>query len=241
MSDFCKPWLTGDHGIRLLSCDARIATLPETITTTEIMKPVSLIPGFALMLLCSALPCIAADAALSAESVVRQTSRHMLRSIAAEREALADNPQRLYRMVDSMLGPYVDYQRMARWILGKHWRRANATQRQRFTNEFRQLLIRTYATALLEYNGQPITYLAPRNNDASSDVTVRTEISPANGTTIPVNYHMQQKDNRWMLYDISIDGISLVTNYRSSFASQMRRHGSLDALIEALAARNHSR
>ena len=103
--------------------------------------------------------------------------------------------------------------------------------------EFRQLLVRVYAKALLNYSGQKIRYLPLRAGRRAGEVTVHTEVREAGGPPIPVNYRLYLKNGAWKVYDISIDGISLVANYRSSFAAEIRRKG-VDSLIETLKARN---
>ena len=110
-------------------------------------------------------------------------------------------------------------------------------QREEFINEFRMLLIRTYSTALLEYSNQTIDYLPVRAAPEATDVTVRTQIKRADGPSIPISYDLYNNDGHWFVYDVTIDHVSLVSNYRSSFASQMRRRG-FDALISQLQSRN---
>ena len=114
--------------------------------------------------------------------------------------------------------PHIDFQRMSKWVLGKHWRRANIEQREQFVNEFRQLILRTYSTALLEFSEQKVNVLPVRAAADAREVTVRTEIQAQQGPVIPIAYDLYlDKNQQWKVYDLSIDGISLVSNYRSSF------------------------
>jgi phospholipid transport system substrate-binding protein len=127
---------------------------------------------------------------------------------------------------------------MARLVLGKYWRRANDEQKTTFEKEFRLLIVRTYATALLEYTDEVIEYPPTRLKPGDDDVTVQTVINQPGGVPIPVNYSLHLTEaGQWKVYDMVIDGISLVTNYRSSFASEIRR-GSLDDLIGKLVEHN---
>jgi phospholipid transport system substrate-binding protein len=126
---------------------------------------------------------------------------------------------------------------MSRWVLGKYWRQATSDQRTRFTEEFRTLLVRTYAGALLEYSNEEIRYLPMPAVNNAEDVTVRTEFLPKNGIAIPIDYRMHFLNGAWKVYDVTVDGVSLVTNYRGSFASQIRE-GGIESVINDLKQRN---
>lgn len=177
----------------------------------------------------------------SAQALVEQTSKTMLDTISAKRASITQQPESLYQLVDAILLPHIDFQYMSQLVLGKHWRRASEQQRTEFVQQFRNLLIRTYATALFEYSGQKIEFLPARAEANATDVTVRSVIHPQAGPVIPVNYGMYLKEGNWKLYDIMIDGISLVSNYRSSFGSQIsRENDGLNALISKLASHNQT-
>ncbi|WJW74848.1 ABC transporter substrate-binding protein [Thiohalobacter sp. IOR34] len=169
--------------------------------------------------------------------LVKQTSDRMLTVLRAERELLRREPERLYGLVEDIVLPHFDFERMGRWVLGKYWRRATPAQRQRFVEAFRNLLVRTYGTALLEYRDETIRYLPFRMAPDDTRVTVRTEVLRPGGQPIPINYSMYLAANGWKVDDISIDGISLVSNYRSTFAAEIRQHG-LDGLIARLEEMN---
>jgi phospholipid transport system substrate-binding protein len=122
-------------------------------------------------------------------------------------------------------------------VLGKHWRKAKADQRVAFTNEFKSLLVRTYSNALLEYADQTIKYLPFRDSQDAGDVTVRSEIEQPGGFPVPINYRLYLKAGEWKVYDVYIDDISLIANYRSSFSREIRKIG-IDKLIQKLADKN---
>jgi phospholipid transport system substrate-binding protein len=126
---------------------------------------------------------------------------------------------------------------MSQWVLGKNWRNATAQQREQFVEQFRMLLVRTYGTALLEYADEEIEYLPFTGQQNADNVTVRTEIDQAGVGVIPITYSMYQSGAGWKVYDISISGVSLVTNYRSTYGSIIRKDG-IDRLIHQLADRN---
>lgn len=178
------------------------------------------------------------EAGVEPQEVVRQASAQVLDALANEGDALTDDPQRLFALVDTVLVQHMDFERMSRWVLGKHWRGASPEQRERFVQEFRGLLVRTYATALAGYSGQHVEFLAQRPGVSPEEVVVRTEIRQAGGPPIPVNFSLYRRDDAvWKAYDVQIDGISLVANYRTSFAAEVR-NGGVDGLIQSLAARN---
>lgn len=169
--------------------------------------------------------------------LVMQTSSEMLDILERDKAFFKENPKALYDKVNDVVLPHFDFERMSRYVLGKHWRRASDEQKAAFAGEFQILLVRTYATALLGYAGQEIRYLPLHVGQGDTDVTVRTEIIPSGGFPIPVNYAMHKRDADWEVYDVAIDGVSLVTNYRTSMAQQIRRKG-IDGLLKTLAERN---
>jgi phospholipid transport system substrate-binding protein len=133
----------------------------------------------------------------------------------------------------------MDFEAMAKLVLGKHWRTATSEQRSRFVGEFKALLIRTYRTSLAEYSDEKVSFLPFREGEQPEKLaTVRSEIIRGNGPSIPINYSLRyKKDDGWKVYDIGIEGVSLVTNYRSSFAREINQNG-MDYLIESLHRRN---
>lgn len=192
--------------------------------------------GFLLLLaLLGWNPALAAP--VSPLEVVRSTSEQMLDRLRAERSLIEAEPARLYGLVEDIVLPHFDFRRMAQWVLGKYWRRATPEERERFTSEFRTLLVRTYSTALLDYTDQEIHYLPLKLPEGASDATVRTEVVQPGGPPIPIDYRMYWDGSEWKVYDVAINGVSLVANYRSTFAAEIRQRG-LDALIARLAERN---
>jgi len=134
----------------------------------------------------------------------------------------------------------VDFERVSHLILGKFWKTATPQQQVRFKKEFRTLLVRTYTTAFTEYANWTIRYLPITLNQDDDKALVRTEILQEGAKPVAVNYRMVNINNDWKVYDVLIQGISLVQNYRASFTSEVSRTGSLDQLIDELAQRNIS-
>lgn len=176
----------------------------------------------------------------SADEVVKVTADKVLERLDAERAELEAHPQKLYALINELVIPHFDFVSMSKWVLGRtNWKSANTGQREKFVGEFRTLLVRTYAKALLEYSNQEITYFPIENNPDSNIVVVKTEISQPGTKPIPINYSMHASGGEWKVIDVVVDGISLVATYRGSFASEIRENG-LDVLITKLAERNTS-
>ena len=171
-----------------------------------------------------------------AEILVQQTTDSIFSKINKNKDAIKTDVTLLHQLVNEVVIPHFDFNKMSGWVLGKYWRNTNSKQKSDFTEQFRILLVRTYANALANNTDQKIKYL-PIKIKNEKKVTVRTEIEQKGSFPLPVNYRMHLKDGEWKVYDINIDGISLVTNYRSSFASEIRK-GSINKLIEKLTERN---
>lgn len=169
--------------------------------------------------------------------LVIQTTDKILARIREEHASLDQNPSLINEFVIDIVLPHFDFEAMSRSVLGKHWRRADAAQQKRFVKEFRDLLVRTYATALLEYEDEKVDFLPLSRQPTDTDVTVRTEIQQPGGLPIPINYRMEKQAGGWKVYDVLIDGVSLVGNYRVSFGNEIRSSG-LPKLLETMRKRN---
>jgi phospholipid transport system substrate-binding protein len=192
----------------------------------------------ALMLLRAGGPALANEPDRALE-LVQDTADRMLVELRENRTELERDPGRIYDLVSEIVLPHFDFEAIARWVMGRYWRQATPEQRQRFTEEFRTLLVRTYARALLEYSGETLSYAPLQAAPDADDVTVRSEVLRPSGPVIPINYRLHHRDDAWKVYDVNVDGVSLVTNYRSSIGSQIGREG-LDAVIDQLSERNRS-
>jgi phospholipid transport system substrate-binding protein len=170
--------------------------------------------------------------------LIQDATTRMLQSLKDNKTKLEADPSVIYGLVQEILMPNFDFEKMSKLALGKNWRSASASQRDRFTEEFRLLLVRTYSTAMLEYTDEKINFLPFRDDVARKKVSVEMEILQTGGPSIPMSLSMYLNgDNHWKVYDVKIDGISLVTNYRATFATEIRNEG-MDKLIERIAERN---
>lgn len=180
-------------------------------------------------------------------TMLETVSKEMLGKLKSEQVQVKARPQLLFELADQVLAPHVDLDTMSRWVLGKHWRTATPDQRSRFTAEFRTLMVRFYVSAILDDPKQIdsivahadtiIVFLPVAGGDDPLKSVVRSEVHIPAGPVVPVTFNLHQKEGQWLVFDVNVDGISLVTNYRNSFAQQVAQNG-LDALIEQLGERN---
>ncbi len=169
------------------------------------------------------------------DQLVRERTTKIIELLKKNKDTYAKDHKKLYAMVQEQVLPYFDFRAMSRLVLGKHWREANEDQRNRFAAEFRDLLVRTYATALLKYTNEEVLYLPFRSSPGEKTVTVKTEVKQGGGgPLIPIHYSFYLTDASWKVFDVTIDGVSLVTTYRGTYAEKIRTEG-LDALIATMA------
>jgi phospholipid transport system substrate-binding protein len=171
------------------------------------------------------------------DAVVKHTSNGVIDRIKSQRAELDANPSKIYEMVNELVIPHFDFISMSRWVLGKNWKSASEAQRSDFIKQFKTLLVRTYARALLEYSGQEIKYFPVEINPKSKLALVKTEMTSDGAQPFPVSYRMHQKNETWKVVDVSVDGVSLVSTYRGSFSTQIKKNG-FDSLINALTIKN---
>ncbi|MGD8591486.1 MAG: ABC transporter substrate-binding protein [Gammaproteobacteria bacterium] len=176
-----------------------------------------------------------------AQKLVVETSKEIMARLEKEESVVRAESDRLYQIVDEMILPHFDFTSMSQYVLGRYWRKASEDQKKRFSAEFQKLLVRTYSNALLEAIGKKITYLPLKSKKEDADeVTVRTEVEQKGGFPIPIDYKMHLKNNEWKVWDVTIDNVSLVANYRTSFAKEIKDAG-IDKLIDDIAERNSQR
>lgn len=181
------------------------------------------------------------------QGMLQEVSQAMFSTLKAERERLRQHPEAIYGLVEQSLLPHVDFPLISQLVLGKHWRTASPAQRERFMEEFRQLLVRFYVGAFVEDPRKLDELLADTDHlirfepaDPAAEAvnrSVRSEVHLPTGRVVVVSFSVHHKGEAWKVYDVTVEGVSLVTNYRSSFSTEIRQ-GGLDALIERLATRN---
>lgn len=153
-------------------------------------------------------------------------------------KSFTKNFAQVTQYVDSVIYPHTDFDKIAPLVLGKHWKKATTDEQDRFKHEFKTLIVRTYSRAFVEYNDWTIRYMPIDMSNEATKVVVKTEILQPGQQPVDVNYRMFLSKGEWKVYDIMIDGVSLVTNYRSTFDEEIQKKGSLSAVIDSLVKRN---
>lgn len=183
-----------------------------------------------------------AEAVLAAgpRALIEQTTGEFLQAVSKNREAILENPDFAHRLVDEIVTPHIDVDATGRYMLGKHWRKSTPQQRERFLFELRKMLVRSYANALAKYEaGDQINYLSERVSEDGQLAVVRVQIPrPRTHQLADVAYRLHKNGNAWKVFDVTIEGVSMVTTYRSTFRSKLDRQG-MESVIEELAALNN--
>lgn len=198
----------------------------------------------ALAALASVLPPALATAAealpnpqMPPQELVKTVSTQVLDDIKADPQLHAGDIEKLQRLVDTKVAPYVDFERMTRLSVGRGWRNATPEQRQELMRQFRTLLVRTYSGAFTRVTDQKVVMRPFREESGASDVIVRSDVTPSNGEGVELDYRMEKSPAGWKIYDVIIVGVSLVENFRTSFANEISA-GGVPGLISALEQRN---
>jgi phospholipid transport system substrate-binding protein len=177
----------------------------------------------------------AVPAAMAQEpnDVIKSASDQLAVELDGRKEALAEDPEALYALIDSVLLPRFDRRYAAQLVLGRHWRNASPEQRERFIDAFYGSLLRRYADGVLEFDQEKIEILPFRGDLTKPRTTVKTMVTLEDGTSVPVNYGMVKREAGWLMFDVTIEGISYVRNFRTELNSEIQAT-SLDAVIERL-------
>jgi phospholipid transport system substrate-binding protein len=180
---------------------------------------------------------IAAPAAPTPDALVKNTAEEVLALVRSDPEIAAGNSSRVYAIVEEKVLGHFDFQRMTRLAVGKHWRQASDPQRQALTDNFRTLLVRTYAVALAQFRDRAVEYRPLDNAPTGDEVMVHTLVATPQGKPINMDYRMARQGEDWKVYDVLVDGVSLVVNYRSTFDTTVTEKG-IDGLITMLVEKN---
>lgn len=175
-------------------------------------------------------------AEVAPDELVRTTTQKVVAILKKDQDLQADS-HKVYALVDAEILPHFDFNRMTMLAVGKHWQRATPAQRQSLIKEFRTLLVRTYASSLTAFNNQEIEFKPFSLPSGATDATVRTQVRQPGAQPIPIDYRMEKTPFGWKVYDVAVDGVSMVTNYRGSFSSEIRQSG-IDGLLRTLVNRN---
>lgn len=172
-----------------------------------------------------------------AEQIVRSTTDEVFSRMNNERVALESDPTLIYNLINEVIMPNFDFISMSKWVLGKNWGSVSDEQQDRFVKEFRKMLVRTYAKTLLEFSEDSVDYLPVKNKPHSNLRLVKTVINRQSLENVPIDYRLYKKDDNWKVVDVVINSVSLVSTYRGSFESEIKRNG-FDDLINKLIDKN---
>jgi phospholipid transport system substrate-binding protein len=171
------------------------------------------------------------------DKLVRTVADDVLATLRQDQELRAGSQTKFAELLEQKVAPHFDFERMTRLAVGRGWRQATPEQQKALVEQFHNLLIRSYATAYTAYKDIAIDVKPVRMQPGDSDVQVRTEIKIPDGQPISVDYSMYKSGSDWRIYDVTVEGVSLVTTYRSTFADEIRQSG-IDGLIKSLQAKN---
>lgn len=172
------------------------------------------------------------------DQLIRETASDVIATVKADKELRAGNQKKMLALVEAKILPHFDFEKMTRLAVGRPWRMATAEQRQALVTEFRTLLVRTYTAAFAHYENQKVDVKAPRmNGDDANQAMVDTTISKPGSPAIAVNYVMEKKPDGWKVFDLTIEGASLIASYRGTFREQVQA-GGIDGLIKFLSDKN---
>lgn len=181
----------------------------------------------------------AATTDIAPDVLARSVTDEVLAIIRSDKELQAGNPDKVMQLVEVKVVPHFNFARMTQLAVGRNWRQTTPEQQKALTDEFKILLVRTYTTAFTLYKNQTVDYRPVRMAPTDTDVIVKSLIKQPTGQPVAVDYSMEKTGGAWKVYDVKIEGVSLVDNYRNTFNSEIQKSG-VDGLIKALADRNRS-
>jgi phospholipid transport system substrate-binding protein len=173
------------------------------------------------------------------DAMVKTVTLEVVDLIAKDKEIRAGNRAKLVGLIEEKVLPHFNFTAMTALAVGQNWRKASAQQKTRLAEEFRTLLVRTYASALAAYSEQKFDFRPLRAKPTDTDVTVQVRVLQPGAQPVPIDYSMEKTAAGWKVYDVMVGGVSLVANYRTEFANVVRSSG-IDGLIKDLAAKNRS-
>ena len=180
-----------------------------------------------------------AVADVAPDALARSVTDEVLAIVRADRDLQAGHPQKVAQLVETKVLPHFNFAHMTQLAVGRNWRQATPEQQKVLTDEFRTLLVRTYTAAFTQYKNETIDYRPLRVAPSDTDVVVKSLVKRPAGQPVALDYAMEKLPGGWKVYDVKIEGISLVENYRNTFNSQIQKSG-VEGLIKALTDKNKS-
>lgn len=174
-----------------------------------------------------------ASASTAPVEVITSAIDELKQGLQGNRERFEASDEALYEFIDSLLLPRFDRAYAGRLVLARHWRGASNEQKRRFIDAFYQTLMQRYASGVLEFREDRVEVLADRSDVRGNRATVRTQVTLDDGETVPVNYGLVERNGEWKVYDVTIEGISYVRNFRAELDTEISKEG-LEAVISRL-------
>lgn len=202
----------------------------KSLRVTRLLALGALLAGLVV-----ALP--AAAQALEPGELVRKITQDVLAAVKSDQALAAGDRQKAIKLAEEKVLPYIDFEEATRIAVGRSWAKATPQQRKQLVSEFRNMLVRTYSNAIGGYEGQTLNVLPSRGKQDPGDTTVRTQFVRAGSPPLPIDFQMHKTPQGWKVYDITVEGVSLVLTYRSEFDAVVRQD-SLDGLIKRLQEKN---
>ena len=171
------------------------------------------------------------------EALVKKITEEVLAAVKSDKDLAAGNKQKAVKLAEEKILPYVDFEEATRLAVGRGWKEATPEQRKKLVAEFRNMLVRTYSNAIGAYEGQTMKVLPSRVKPTESEATVRNQFLRPGGQPVLIDYSMRKTDAGWKIYDIVVEGVSLVLTYRSEFDAVVKQDG-VDGLIKRLGQKN---
>jgi phospholipid transport system substrate-binding protein len=176
---------------------------------------------------------------LAPDVLVKNVTSEVVELIAKDKEIRTGSRAKLIEVIETKVLPHFNFTAMTALAMGQNWRKTTPEQRKRLTEEFKTLLVRTYASALAAYSDQRFDYRPLRAKPTDTDVTVHVRVMQSGAQPVPIDYSMEKTSKGWKVYDVMVGGVSLVANYRTEFNTTVREAG-IDGLIKNMQAKNRS-
>jgi phospholipid transport system substrate-binding protein len=174
---------------------------------------------------------------IAPDQLVQKITNEVLAALKSDKDLAAGDKQKALKLAEEKVLPYIDFEQATRLAVSRAWKQASPEQQKKLVSEFRNMLVRTYSNAIGTYQGQTLKVLPSRGKQDAEDTTVRTQFIRPGGQPLPIDFAMRKTDQGWKVYDITVEGVSLVLTYRSEFDSVVKQEG-IDGLIKRLAQKN---
>ncbi len=174
---------------------------------------------------------------LPPDVLVKNVTTEVVELITKDKEIRSGSRAKLIEIIESKVLPHFGFQSMTMLAMGQNWNKATPEQKKRLIEEFKTLLVRTYASALAAFSEQRFDFRPLRAKPTDTDVTVQVRVIQSGAQPVPIDYSMEKTATGWKVYDVMVGGVSLVANYRTEFNSTVRESG-IDGLIKNMHAKN---